>query len=96
MDKFKTISESVEEVCEITDLRVRWVGHRLHAEVNATVDPKLSVTEGHEIGDTIREKLLEDYSYISETTIHVDPLTASGEHFHCRPGELKAKKAVHT
>ncbi|WP_292381175.1 cation diffusion facilitator family transporter [Methanosarcina sp. UBA289] len=85
IDKVKNITESVEGVCEVTDLRVRWIGHRLHAEINASVAPSLSVGEGHEIANAIREKLLENFSYLSGTTIHVDPLTASGECCHCEP-----------
>jgi len=82
IDKVKNITESVEDVHEVTDLRVRWIGHRLHAEINVSVDSSLSVEEGHEIANTIREKLMENFSYLSGTTIHVDPLTASGECYH--------------
>jgi len=85
LDKVKDIAEGVEGVCEVTDLRVRWIGHRLHAEINASVDPSLSVEEGHEIANAVREKLLENFSYLSGTTIHVDPVTASGECCHCGP-----------
>ncbi|OED11872.1 MULTISPECIES: cation diffusion facilitator family transporter [Methanosarcina] len=83
IDNVKIIAESVEGVCEVTDLRVRWIGHQLHAEINASVEPSLSVEEGHEIANAIREKLLENFFYLSGTTIHVDPLTASGESCHC-------------
>ncbi|AAM04244.1 TPA: cation transporter [Methanosarcina acetivorans] len=83
LDQVKAIAEGVEGVCEVTDLRVRWIGHRLHAEINASVDPSLSVEEGHEIANAVREKLLENFSYLSGTTIHVDPVTASGECCHC-------------
>jgi cation diffusion facilitator family transporter len=31
------------EVHEVTQVRVRWVGHRLHAELNIAVSPQLSV-----------------------------------------------------
>ncbi len=85
IDKVKNITENVDGVCEVTALRVRWIGHRLHAEINASVALSLSVGEGHEIAGAIREKFLETSSYLSVTTIHVDPLTASGECCHCRP-----------
>jgi cation diffusion facilitator family transporter len=89
LDKVKDVTESVEGVCEVTELRARWIGHRLHAEINASVAPSLSVEEGHEIANAIREKLLENFSYLSGTTIHVDPLTASGECCHCVPERLE-------
>jgi divalent metal cation (Fe/Co/Zn/Cd) transporter len=75
----------VEFVCEVTDLRVRWIGHRLHAKINAAVAPSFSVRGGHEIANAIREKLLENFTYFSGTIIHMDPITASGECFHCGP-----------
>src|SRR5918999_4681738 len=39
----------VEGVEEVTEVRARWLGHRLRAEVNVAVDPELSVEEGHAI-----------------------------------------------
>lgn len=96
IDKVKNVAENVEGVCEITDLRVRWIGHRLHAEINASVSPLLSVEEGHEIANAIREKLLESFSYLSGTTIHVDPLTASGECCHCGPESSEVRHVRHT
>ena len=90
IDKVKNISESVDGVCEVTDLRVRWIGHRLHAEINAAVSSSLSVEEGHEIANAIREKLLKNLPHISGTTIHVDPSTAPGECFHFVPVLQKA------
>jgi len=96
IDKVQNIAESVEGVYEITDLRVRWIGHRLHAEINASVSQSLSVEEGHEIANAIREKLLENFSYLSGTTIHVDPLTASGECCHCGPENSEKRHLKHT
>lgn len=93
LDNVKNVAESVEGVCEITEIRVRWIGHRLHAEINASVAPSLSVEEGHEIANAVREKLLENFTYLSGTTIHVDPLTASGECCHCGP-ENEGKRSV--
>ena len=93
LDNVKNIAGGVEGVCEITDIRVRWIGHRLHAEINASVVPSLSVEEGHEIANAVREKLLENFSYLSGTTIHVDPLTASGECCHC-VSEGEGKRSV--
>ncbi len=79
IDRVKNIAESVEGVCEVTDLRVRWIGHRLHAEIKASVSSSLSVEEGHEIASAVEKKLLENFSYLSDTTIRVDPpLKASG------------------
>lgn len=96
IDKVKNVAESVEGVYEVTDLRVRWIGHKLHAEINASVSPSISVEEGHVIANAVREKLLENFSYLSGTTIHMDPLTASGECFHCEPESHEMRHVNHT
>lgn len=90
IDKVKSIAESVDGVCEVTDLRVRWIGHRLHAEINVSVSSSLSVEEGHEIANAIRGKLLKNLPHLSGTTIHVDPSIAPGECFHFVPALQKA------
>ena len=67
---------------DVTEVRVRWIGHRLHAEVNVAVDPKLSVEAGHVIAKEVRHQLLHHLTYLSNAVIHVDPLNASGEEHH--------------
>jgi hypothetical protein len=37
----------VDGVQDVSEVRARWLGHRLHAEVNIAVNPDLSVAEGH-------------------------------------------------
>ncbi len=76
-------AKHVEGVKAITDVKVRWLGHRLHAEINMTVDSNLSVVKGHAIAKEYRHELLHHLKYLSDATIHVDPATESGtEHHH--------------
>jgi divalent metal cation (Fe/Co/Zn/Cd) transporter len=70
------------EVQEVTQVRVRWVGHRLHAELNIAVSPQLSVTQGHAIAAEVRHQLLHHVRHLANAVIHVDPLDASGEEHH--------------
>jgi cation diffusion facilitator family transporter len=72
----------VDGVREISEVRVRWIGHRLHAEVNIAVDPRLSVEAGHAIAKEARHHLLDHLEYLDNAIIHVDPLNASGEEYH--------------
>lgn len=69
-------------VQEISEVRVRWLGHRLHAELNVAVDPELSVDKGHEIAKEVRHRLLHQLQYLSNATIHIDPANAPGEDYH--------------
>jgi cation diffusion facilitator family transporter len=67
---------------DISEVRVRWLGHRLHAELNIAVNPVLSVTKGHKIATEVRHRLLHHLKYLSNVTIHIDPSSASGEKYH--------------
>jgi len=81
-DEIRHTADHVEGVMEITDVKVRWLGHRLHAEVNITVNASLSVEKGHAIAKEFRHELLHHLRYLSDATIHVDPVTASGPEYH--------------
>jgi cation diffusion facilitator family transporter len=82
VDKIKNEARHVKGVLDVNEVRVRWVGHRLHAEVNITVAQTLSVEEGHKIASEVRHILLHHLQFISNAIIHVDPANASGEKFH--------------
>jgi cation diffusion facilitator family transporter len=77
-----TVSHTPGVEC-VSEVRVRWLGHRLHAELNVAVDPEVSVENGHEIAKEARHHLLHGLRYLSNATIHVDPSNASGEDYHC-------------
>lgn len=49
VDEILQAANRIEKVTDVTEVRVRWLGHRLYAEVNIVVDPLLSVEEGHTI-----------------------------------------------
>ncbi len=75
-------TEHAPGVLEVKEIRVRWVGHRLHAELNLAVGSGLTVEAGHDIADRVRHDLLHRLPYLSSATIHVDPATRSGEAHH--------------
>src|SRR5215475_1500245 len=49
---------------DVTEVRLRWSGHRLQADVNLAVSPKLSVAEGHAIAVEARHQLLHHLPYL--------------------------------
>lgn len=79
VDEIYEIASTVKDVVEVTEIRVRWLGHRLYAEINIAVDSDLSFKEGHEIAIEVRHRLLHGLKYLSNATIHVDPSGLSGE-----------------
>jgi len=82
IDDIRHAARHIPEVQEVTQVRARWLGHRLHAELNITVRPVLSVAQGHAIATDVRHQLLHHVPSLSNAVIHVDPLDASGEEHH--------------
>ena len=83
-DEIRQVLDATEGVEEVTEIRVRWLGHRLLAEVNVAVRPDLSVEKGHEIAQEAHHRLLDRLQYLSSATVHVDPVGSSGEEYHHR------------
>lgn len=86
LDDIERAASHVSGVGNVSEVRVRWLGHRLHAELNIAVNEALSVEKGHEIANAVRHQLLHHLHYLSSATIHIDPANASGEEHH-RIGE---------
>ena len=86
VDKITIESSHVTGVESVNGVRVRWLGHRLHAEINITVNQTLSVEEGHRIAKEVHHELLHHVPFLSNAIIHVDPSNASGESYHLIQG----------
>ncbi len=82
VEEIKTAMTHVSGVQDVTEIRVRWLGHRMQAEINIAVDPKLHVDEAHEIAKEAEHHLLHHLKYLSYAIIHIDPVNASGEKYH--------------
>lgn len=85
VDEIRQAVNKIEKVRDVTEVRVRWLGHRLYAEVNIAVDPLLSVEEGHAIAVEVRHRMMHGLSYLSNVVVNVDPLGSAGELFHRLP-----------
>jgi cation diffusion facilitator family transporter len=88
LDDIRHAADHVPGVWDVKEVRARWVGHRLRAEVNIAVDGRLSVAEGHGIAVKVHRELIEHLRFLSEAVIHVDPTGAAGEsHHHLTVGD---------
>jgi cation diffusion facilitator family transporter len=82
IDEIRLAADRVEGVEDVAEVRARWVGHRLRAEVNVAVDPDLSVAEGHAIAREVNHRLMHDLRYLDMAVVHVDPVQEAGEEHH--------------
>ena len=74
-------------------LRTRHSGSDVLADVHILVDPALSVSEGHQIGEAVRHRLIETNEDITDVTVHIDPeddeLASSCDHLPLRNEVLR-------
>jgi cation diffusion facilitator family transporter len=82
IDELRHAAEHVAEVKEVTEVRARWLGHRLHAELNIAVHPQLTIAQAHAVASEVRHQLLHHLDHLSLVVIHVDPADQSGEAHH--------------
>ena len=54
-------------------LRTRHSGSDALVDVHIQVDPALSVSEGHQIGEYVRTKLIDQIDEVTDVTVHIDP-----------------------
>lgn len=96
IDEITRAVHHTQGVCDISEVRIRWLGHRLHAEVNVAVLADLSVEQGHDIAKAVRHNLLHELRYLSNATIHIDPITASGEVHHAIANHTHDERPPHS
>jgi cation diffusion facilitator family transporter len=63
-------------VRRVAALRMRWVGHRLHAETDVVVAATLTLVEAHAIAVAAEHRLLHAVPRLTAATIHPDPDSA--------------------
>jgi cation diffusion facilitator family transporter len=64
---------AVDGVRALHMLRSRRSGSDALVDLHLQVDPRISVSEGHQIGDTVRLRLLERVGEVTDVTVHIDP-----------------------
>jgi divalent metal cation (Fe/Co/Zn/Cd) transporter len=76
VDQASAAVSGVPGINSVRELRIRWVGHTLRAEVDVTVDPGLTVTQAHDIAHHAETRLLGQVSRLAAATIHTSPTGA--------------------
>ena len=97
-EQVEAIRDALMEVDGVRDLhmlRTRQMGPKTLVDVHILLDdPKLSVSEGHQISETARAELIRKFQDVEDVTVHIDPEddeeVAQGRHLGLR-GEIEAK-----
>ncbi|MFE1287231.1 cation diffusion facilitator family transporter [Streptomyces sp. NPDC058751] len=79
VDRAEQALRQVEGVRDVGELRLRWIGHRLRAEVAVVVDGEATVRHAHDIAVNAEHALLHAVPRLTAALVHADPAPAPGE-----------------
>lgn len=76
------VARTVPGVQAVANVRVRWTGHRLVAELHAIVNEDLPTWESHAIIEEVRHQLFHELPKLAQVIVHADPCGHSGTEHH--------------
>jgi cation diffusion facilitator family transporter len=82
VDNIEQAATGVQGAVSVSNIRVRWVGHNLQAELNVVVDEDLPTRESHHIAEEVRHALFHVHPRLTDIVVHVDPCGHSGKNPH--------------
>jgi cation diffusion facilitator family transporter len=72
----------VPDVMSVGQLRLRWIGHQLHAEGDLVVPAGLSLVRAHEVAVAAEQHLRAVIPRVTRATLHPDPAPLAGRKHH--------------
>ncbi len=82
VDEIGRVLKDVSGVDGVDDVRVRWIGHDLRAEVQIAVDHSLDVGAGHSVAVEAHHALLHEVHRLTSAIVHVHPSSEGWDERH--------------
>ena len=57
----------------VESTKVRWLGHRLVADITIDVDPTATVDQGHQVATATHQRLTRRVAHVDDVNVHVHP-----------------------
>jgi cation diffusion facilitator family transporter len=73
VEEIRTAIHDIDGVEGIHLLRTRHMGEDALIDAHIVVDPRITVSEGHMIGDIVRDDLIRRFDDVMDVLVHVDP-----------------------
>ena len=78
VDAVRASALRVPGVLGVNNVRLRWLGHKLNAEVDVSVADTMNVGQAHDLGTRVETQLRQDVQYLNTALVHTDPASAAG------------------
>ncbi|MFJ9929234.1 cation diffusion facilitator family transporter [Streptomyces misionensis] len=79
VDRAERAALAVPGVRSVGELRLRWIGHRLRAELAVVVDGEATLRQAHAIAIAAEHALLHALPRLTAALVHADPAPVPGE-----------------
>jgi cation diffusion facilitator family transporter len=66
----------VPGVVEVTEVKLRWIGHRLRADAVLAVDRTLDVGQGHDVATAAADAMRRSLPQLDAVNVHIEPVGA--------------------
>lgn len=78
------VLQAVPGITATDRVQMRWIGHRLRAEVSIRADESLTFTDAHDVADRARDALVRGIPKLVDALVHVSPTRPPAETPHPR------------
>jgi len=82
VERAEAAARGAEGVEEVSSVRMRWIGHSVHAEADVIANQELTLRQGHDVAERVRHAMLHAVPKLAGVTVHVDPCAHDGHDPH--------------
>jgi divalent metal cation (Fe/Co/Zn/Cd) transporter len=82
LTRAEQILAEVPGVVEVGRLRMRWIGHQLHADADLVLQPELTLAQAHHVTVTAEQHLATEIPRLTGAVLHPDPMPQAGREHH--------------
>jgi len=73
IDRIEATAAKVPGVEGVSQVRARWIGHRMNSEMNIVVDCELPLSKSHDIAEQVRHSVFHELPMMTDVIVHLDP-----------------------
>lgn len=86
-------ARSVPGVEAVSEVRARWIGHRIHGEARIVANMDLTLAEAHAVAERARHAMHHAVPGLASITVHVDPCEHDGVDAHAEAAHHERREA---
>lgn len=75
-DRVAAIHKAIDQIDGVYNahcIRTRRMGNQAFVDLHIQVDPRISVSEGHQLAELVQDSILRAVDEVSDVTVHIDP-----------------------